>query len=300
MTGPQPNNAPDSLTTGKKLQQAREALQLSTAAIARQLRLKLDIIEAIEADSCDCLPRVYLRGHIKNYAHIVGLDTAGLFDAGSEIASTPIDFQPCAGVRKSLLFTGAQDYLKFATYLIVGTLGVLTAASWRTQDADIPLPQESAVITNIPAAEPAPELAQPAAQAKVTPELAVPAETPRVSVEPLAAAITPPEAPLYPVIVTPLEDIARAATEELHRLVFELSGDSWTEVKDAEGVKLYSKLATEGQTIRLGGRAPFSVVLGNAPRVAVFYNGRLLDITPWSRGGVARFKVGGEGAGEPR
>ncbi|MGH8533160.1 MAG: DUF4115 domain-containing protein, partial [Gammaproteobacteria bacterium] len=72
------------------------------------------------------------------------------------------------------------------------------------------------------------------------------------------------------------------------------------EVKDAEGVKLYSKLATEGQTIRLGGRAPFSVVLGNAPRVAVFYNGRLLDITPWSRGGVARFKVGGEGAGEPR
>jgi len=300
MTGPQPHNAPDSLTTGKKLQQAREALQLSTAAIARQLRLKLDIIEAIEADSCDCLPRVYLRGHIKNYAHIVGLDTAGLFDAGSEIASTPIDFQPCAGVRKSLLFTGAQDYLKFATYLIVGTLGVLTAASWRTQDADIPLPQESAVITNIPAAEPAPELAQPAAQAKVTPELAVPAETPRVSVEPLAAAITPPEAPLYPVIVTPLEDIARAATEELHRLVFELSGDSWTEVKDAEGVKLYSKLATEGQTIRLGGRAPFSVVLGNAPRVAVFYNGRLLDITPWSRGGVARFKVGGEGAGEPR
>ncbi|MGH8488136.1 MAG: RodZ domain-containing protein [Gammaproteobacteria bacterium] len=299
MTGPQPNNAPDSLTTGKKLQQAREALQLSTGAIARQLRLKPDIIEAIEADRCDRLPPVYLRGHIKNYAHIVGLDPEELLDAGSEIASTSIDFQPCASVRKSLFSTGTQDYLKFATYLIVGTLGVLTAASWRTQDADTPLPQESAVITNIPA-EPAPELALPAAQTKVTPELAVPAETPHVSVEPLAAAITPPEAPVYPVIVTPLEDIARAATEELHRLVFELSGDSWTEVKDAEGVKLYSKLATEGQTIRLGGRAPFSVVLGNAPRVAVFYNGRLLDITPWSRGGVARFKVGGEGAGEPR
>ncbi|MFH0350828.1 MAG: RodZ domain-containing protein [Chromatiales bacterium] len=300
MTGPQPNNAPGSLTTGKKLQQAREALQLSRGAIARQLRLKLDIIEAIEADRCDSLPRVYLRGHIKNYARIVGLDTTGLFDAGSEIASTPIDFQPYASVRKSLPFTEAQDYLKVATYLIVGTLGVLTAASWRTQDADIPLPQESAVITNIPAVEPAPELALPAAQAKVTSELTVPAKTPSVGVEPLVAAITPPEAPVYPVIVTPLEDIARAATEELHRLVFELSGDSWTEVKDAEGVKLYSKLATEGQTIRLGGRAPFSVVLGNAPRVAVFYNGRQLDITPWSRGGVARFKVGGEGAGEPR
>ncbi len=298
MTGPQPNNAPDTLTTGKKLQQAREALQLSTGAIARQLCLKLDIIEAIEADRCDSLPRVYLRGHIKNYAHIVGLDPAGLFDPGSEIASTPIDFHPYASVPKSLPSTEAQDYLKFATYLIVGTLGVLTAASWRTQDADTPLPQESAVITNIP--EPAPELALPAAQDKVTPELTGPAKTPSVGVEPLAAAITPPEAPVYPVIVTPLEDIARAATEELHRLVFELSGDSWTEVKDAEGVKLYSKLATEGQTIRLGGRAPFSVVLGNAPRVAVFYNGRLLDITPWSRGGVARFKVGGEGAGEPR
>ena len=297
MTGPQPNNAPDSLTIGKKLQQAREALQLSTGAIARQLRLRLDIIEAIEADRCDRLPAVYLRGHIKNYAHIVGLDPAGLFDAGSEIASISMDFQPCAGVPKSLPSTGAQDYLKFATYLIVGTLGVLMAASWRTQDADTPSLQESAVITNIPAAEPAPELALPAAQAKVTPELAVPAETPPVSVEPLAAAIAPPKAPVYPVIVTPLEDIAR---EELHRLVFELSGDSWTEVKDAEGVKLYSKLATEGQTIRLGGRPPFSVVLGNAPRVAVFYNGRLLDITPWSRGGVARFKVGGEGAGEPR
>ncbi|MGH8509332.1 MAG: RodZ domain-containing protein [Gammaproteobacteria bacterium] len=293
------NDAPDSLTTGKKLQQAREALQLSTGAIARQLRLKLDIIEAIEADRYDRLPPVYLRGHIKNYAHIVGLDTVGLFDAGSEAASTPIDFQPCVSIRKSLPSTGARDYLRFATYIIVGTLGVLTAASWRTQDPDIPSPQDSAVITNIPAAEPVPDLAPPVAQAHVTPQAVVAAETPSIGAEPLVAAITPSEAPVYPG-VTPLEDIARAATEESHRLVFELSGDSWTEVKDAEGVKLYSKLAVEGQTIRVGGRAPFSVVLGNAPRVAVFYNGRQLDITPWSRGGVARFKVGGAGTGEPR
>jgi len=94
MTGPQPNNAPDDLTTGKKLQQAREALQLSTGAIARQLRLKLDIIEAIEADRWDCLPPVYLRGHIKNYAHIVGLDPAGFSMPAARSHPVPSIFNP--------------------------------------------------------------------------------------------------------------------------------------------------------------------------------------------------------------
>ncbi|MCA1851528.1 MAG: DUF4115 domain-containing protein, partial [Beggiatoa sp.] len=77
-----------------------------------------------------------------------------------------------------------------------------------------------------------------------------------------------------------------------HKLVLELDRESWTEVQDSRGAKLYYALAAAGQIINVAGEPPFRVVLGNAPDVEVFYNGKPFDFTPWSHGRVARFTVG--------
>ena len=110
------------------------------------------------------------------------------------------------------------------------------------------------------------------------------------------AGASPPSAPAAveaPVELSPTELSQRDAPLAAgHKLVLELDRESWTEVQDARGAKLYYALAAAGQIINVAGEPPFRVVLGNAPDVEVFYNGKPFDFTPWSHGRVARFTVG--------
>ena len=78
-------------------------------------------------------------------------------------------------------------------------------------------------------------------------------------------------------------------------LVLEPIKDSWMEITDAKGEQLYRRLVKGGQTVSLQGEPPFKVIIGNAGSVKVLYNGKPVDISSFSRGGVARFQVGDEG-----
>ena len=57
---------------GQLLREAREAKQLTLAAVANQLRLSQQIVEQIEANAYDKLPALtYVRGYLRNYAKLV-------------------------------------------------------------------------------------------------------------------------------------------------------------------------------------------------------------------------------------
>ena len=72
-------------------------------------------------------------------------------------------------------------------------------------------------------------------------------------------------------------------------LKIELSAESWIEVYDALGKKLYINLAKPGEKISLTGTPPFSVKLGNARAVSVNFNGKPFDTSKHTKAGVARF-----------
>lgn len=74
------------------------------------------------------------------------------------------------------------------------------------------------------------------------------------------------------------------------RLVIE--EESWIEVYDADGKRLYMGLAEAGETVRVNGKPPLEVLLGYAPGVAVSYNGKPIDTVEQSQAGVAQFNVG--------
>lgn len=60
---------------GNRLRAAREARGLSLEKIARETRISVRFLEAIEAEEFDVLPGgVYTRGFIRSYAAIIGLD----------------------------------------------------------------------------------------------------------------------------------------------------------------------------------------------------------------------------------
>jgi len=75
-------------------------------------------------------------------------------------------------------------------------------------------------------------------------------------------------------------------------LTLDFHGDCWTEVRDADGTRLVFGLMHAGEHKQLHGRAPFSVVLGNASAVSIVYDGKPFDQSRYTRGNVARFQVG--------
>jgi cytoskeleton protein RodZ len=72
-----------------------------------------------------------------------------------------------------------------------------------------------------------------------------------------------------------------------------LAHDSWIEVYDESGARLYYDLAKDGDNIALLGAAPFRLVVGYARDIDIDYNGAPFDPTRYiNRDGLARFTLG--------
>ncbi len=70
------------LGPGARLRMAREAIRLGQAELAGILRLRLDIIEAIENDDVDSIAaRVFVRGYLRSYAKAVRIDPEEIISA---------------------------------------------------------------------------------------------------------------------------------------------------------------------------------------------------------------------------
>lgn len=295
---------------GALLRQAREARRIPIEDIAQRIRVPVGVLRAIEEDRLEGLAPIYVRGYVRAYARIVGLGEDSVL-ALLPSAETPVVVTARSGrlMRQNLTPGGG---LKIATVAVVVVLVGLTVASFRT-------PDDVAIDAGLDAGLAEPE-APAGAGAPTAPEIRAapgtatpvpypdeivphpetpPAGPPATAPEPAATppepgtvaegAASPSSAPAAVEAPAVSEDAPLAAG---HKLVLELDRESWTEVQDARGAKLYYALAAAGQIINVAGEPPFRVVLGNAPDVEVFYNGKPFDFTRWSHGRVARFTVG--------
>ena len=79
-----------------------------------------------------------------------------------------------------------------------------------------------------------------------------------------------------------------SATAEV---IMTFSGPCWVDVRDATGeYKLFGEM-NKGDRETLGGRGPYSIILGNAAAVAVTVDGKEFDVETVARGNVARFDL---------
>jgi cytoskeleton protein RodZ len=68
--------------------------------------------------------------------------------------------------------------------------------------------------------------------------------------------------------------------------------ESWAEVTDARGERLFYGLGAAGRRAALRGEPPFAVVLGNAAAVRLLVDGEIYPTpTPGRQGGIVRFSV---------
>jgi len=299
MTEAQAAESPE-LSAGQILQKAREHQGLSRRDAADSLNLTVGIIEAIETDRYDLLPpRTFVRGYMRSYARLVGVEEASVLTAFEKEHPEPTG-EPVRATAGGL--GAAGDWLKWTALLIV--LALLGYAGYESYKLDS---QETAADSSTPevleqeagvAAEPAEALSEPPHESSTDPAtthldteqtLFEPIEEQPQGPEPVVAAEPAGEAePDAVELGVPQPEPVEAATD---MLLIDIAEESWIEVTDGHGVSLHTGLVQGPQSLRLSGAPPFKLVIGNADKVTLQYDGEPVDLQASTRRNVARLTL---------
>lgn len=266
-------------------------------------------IQALESGDYAALPTgTFLRGFVRNYANAVGLDPKAVLAHLEEthmparaVHATPVveparqkmAVRPPSGVLASPPVQGA------IVAAVILLLGAAFAYWWTFMRA-------SAVGTTTTVSAPlVGGQTQAQSETKVEPVRSPDNEVP-VAQPPIAGAAMPPQAgetavstPPAPMPAEPesapkdkaakpeaLDKKPRAAGTSVVGLTF--TGESWVEITDANGRVILSKKFRAGDAEEVTGRGPLSVIVGNASNTRMALNGLEFDLTPHTRGAVAR------------
>lgn len=286
MSQAQGRTSPQSV--GEILKQRREENSLSISQVAERMRLDPHVIDALEQNDYSSLPAaLYVRGYLRGYARLLNIDPEAIIARfNDDSPSEPPEIIP--EVRHPTQTSSSDKPVKAITYLVTFTMVILIIAWW----------QSNFVVRR----------ADPVVDAGEIRE----AKPPPPGLPYSFAIIKHPDSPFYR---APDEDLESAGTEATDigrseaapapegeiiergsagpdRVLIRLSADSWIEIFDAAGEKVYVSLARSGDVLSLSGTAPFSVLLGFAQGVSIELNGRPFDPAPYSRSGIARFTLG--------
>ena len=304
---PDPAASSQAVSPGARLRAARERMGLDIGAVAGSLHLDRHIVVALEEDRREALPaQAYVRGYVRAYARLVGVDAdqlaamadASAIDRPSRTAVLPPPPKPTFSDR-------AQRHLGWVFGGIVAAVLVATAAVlWTVAPSlDWSLPWQSSV-----EAEVEPAAATPNTQATdVSPTSArepapIASASPVVLDEETAASagelsapdqLSTPDAQLS----TPDAQLSAASAGQLSApiqdsLTFRFDEDSWVEVRDRDKQLIHGALGEVGDTVAVQGEGPFDILIGYAPGVRLTFNGDVVALAPHTRDTVARLVVG--------
>jgi cytoskeleton protein RodZ len=290
------NQIENSNELGALLTRAREKLSFSQKDIASRLNLREEIIVALDANDFDKLPApTYVRGYIRSYARVINLNADSLINLYEGVAEAPPEILP--DVKPVVQASSRDKPVKAMTYLVTFTLVILIIAWWQGQHIvstdffasntktssggkypggftytyDIVNHPDTVEISEID------ELDDSGLKDMKIVDLAKTSES-------KPDAILSIEDSLNLNAQTNLNTLANSDI-----LKMELTAESWIEVYDILGEKLYRGLARPGEKISIVGTAPLSVKLGNARAVSVNFNGNAFDTSTYTKAGVARF-----------
>lgn len=273
-------------TIGERLRAGRERVGLSIAAAAEKLHLDPKVIEALEADRfAELGASVYVRGHLRRYGDFVGESGTELVSSYSarEARPAPPDLTQVPHAERR------ADPRTLVTPLVgLSCAAVLLVAIWWVLRGSHTSTTNTA--TTLPAAE-----LRPADPAPVGTREGIATPVVMASSTPVPAADKVPAATSADAAAQPKKD--EAPVRET-RLKLDLANDSWIEVYDSQGKKLFYDVASAGSVQAVSGRGPLRVVLGNSAGVTVEVDGQAREI-PASAGdgeGGARFVVNRSGS----
>lgn len=269
---PADSRGTDSRGVGARLREAREARGLDIAQVAAKLKMPSHVVEALEREDWSVLgAAVFVRGQLRSYARLLGLDAEQAIAAVGTQVAAPVELVPQTYTpRLQRFFDQARTRLVYvvltATFVVPVWLGISQHMD-KGESATVPLDGAASAEDSGSAAGDSPAHA------------AAPAQRPA----PLVASMAPlPSAPAAP-----------------GGLAVRFEGESWVSLNAPDGSTLEQALIPAGEQRSFALDDIGRVTLGNATQVEVTLHGRPVDLTPFIRANVARFTVSSDGSLQP-
>jgi cytoskeleton protein RodZ len=274
------------VAAGALLAAERQAQRLTIDDVSRYLKLAPAQVEALESGAHERLPgRVFVRGFLRNYAKLLGIEAEPLLRAIEAEQPPPSTVRETARARPVEM--PREHRSRWVRYAAVAAIGVALLAVYEfgfnderaAPEALSPVPAESGP----PVSEPMSTVALP--QAHTPAELTVSAAGTGGAA---AGAADPargehragPEARSAPA--------APAGERQLH---FRFEQDSWVEVRDREARVIFTRLNRANTEERVSGMPPLKLVIGNARSVRLTLDGEPVDLRPHITSSVARLTL---------
>ena len=297
---------PTKIAPWERLRQAREEQEMAQADIAKELKLDLRFVKALEVGELEQLPQpVYTAGYIRAYAKLVGLPPDEIVGdyASQESTSMPeiVQAQEKIPVRyrhvdsmlpKSFSVSHGVGNKPMRMLIIVLAVVVVLAIAWQVYTNTQVSNSVQSLDASIDIATPdgaggestVSEQATDDNTEKTIVKLAIPGQS---ASESDATASAAPGTK---------NDITAKLQENAQKMVsisLHYSADSWIDIRDATGAPLIRRLGKAGGSHTIKGVAPFEVLLGNSSGVSIEYNGKPYDLSSIQTRPVARFLMDG-------
>ena len=282
---------------GALLAAAREELNLSVSDVARHLKLSPAQVEALEEGAYDRLPgRVFVRGFLRNYAKLLGIDPQPLLRTIEHEMPQPVAVEEAPPSAEVVM--PREQPAKWPTYLGLGVMAIvilLAIYEFGFNDASRggDAQEASTAAATDTAAATRPAVTQPSSPASQTPAASAPAAAAKgatAAVPAAAPAATPARLPSE-LTVAGAADAAKAAAAGQRALHFRFEKDSWVEVRDRNDKIVFSKLNKAGSEERVSATPPLKLVVGNARSVTLNLDDKPVDLTPHIGVTVARLTL---------
>ncbi len=300
-----------SQTPGQILAQAREAKGLSQQQVADSLRLRLTVVQLIEADDYDKLAsNTFVRGYLRSMAKALEVSEEKVFTAFNEHG---YDTSQTSNVKmqsfsRRKVRERNDSRLKWVSYVVILIVLALVLVWWWqesnfslntiTGSEDAPTEQEArqerTTIQSIPQVVRPAEVARSSTAGEPSSTDDVDAEPEPATTEPDTATTEPDIATTEPDIATTELDIATTEPETIaaepeptpepaEQLVFAFNEACWIKVTDATGEDIAIGVKAAGYRMPLTGEPPFDIILCKPEAVTLTYNGENVNLDDYVR-----------------
>lgn len=288
------DSEPQAPLAGERLAEARREQQIPVVDIAKELHLDEYKVRALECNDFDVIGApVFAKGHLRKYAQLVQVPEADVMADYYQLNRSG-GAPPVVSLRPKLRKEISPGPWLAAILVVAAAaagywwFGIREAPATQPPTGEIaPLPaiEDNSVQQQTPDTLAADDNVSDSTSSNSIDNSIDSAIDNAQALSPQATAAE------LPTVAVPADN---SDTGEL-RLTVSFSGDSWTEITDANGRRLFFGLGSNDRTVNLSGEAPFNVLFGNAANVSLQVNGEDFEIPAASRRGrTARLTIDGQ------
>ena len=268
----------DEISCGERLANKRSEKELTINQVAREIKIEPRVIEMIENNDFESIGApVFVKGYLRQYSELVGLDPDLIIEKYSAINSIedspPIVNDSVDQISKYVLTPKIILIAIFVILISFGVLATVFGIFGNNETVVIKMETEAESQESLLPSVTAPQIDLSETQIDETFEM----ETEAESQESL--------------LISTSNEFFTA--ENLMNLTISFSDLCWTEIFDANGERLFFGLGDQDREVNIDGVPPFDVMLGAADNLLeIKLEGREYNVVDSiRRGEVLRFKV---------